>query len=276
MTGIEPTNGATASAKNVSTYIKENKPYYWAIFKPLLSWVLGLAIFDLVVNLVFFPNTQGFFALGGLIGNYFYAALAISWHRVVIYGGEKAVPMNPFKPKKHELIFMVMSIVLALAIGIISVITIALISFIFMAIHPVLGVLSTVGIIFIFLYITYRFSFYFPAKAIDKSISLKDAFKLTKGYFLKMTGALFLANLKYFIALAIFYIVTIFILNSTMALKSEPVFDGFLSNSIGFIFSLPIIIYFYPILTIVGVSVLSNFYLYVLQNKQSPASDDQS
>lgn len=263
MTGITPTLGIKETSQNVGGFIREHKEVFWNIINPLLPWIIGLYAIDIIVTVVFMPESKNGFSLGSLIASYFYTALIISWHRVVIYGPENAVPMNPFKPQKHELAFLGMGLLLGLGAFVAGFIIGGGAFFI----NPIFGAMVLFTLLPAGAYIGYRVSFYFPAKAVNSSITLKTAFSLTKGYFWKLAGASFMASFKYILGIIAFFIVAFIILS---------VFGWFLGNIgenvitqgiFGFIFSIPVVAYFYPLIIIAGVTTLSNFYLYALQNK---------
>ena len=263
MTGIAPTLEIKETSRNVGDFIKNHKEVFWNIVKPLLPWIVGLYAIDIFVTVVFMPESKNGFSLGSIVANYFYTALVISWHRVVIHGPENAVPMNPFKPQKHELIFLGMGVLLGLAAFVVGFIIGGGAFFI----HPALGIAALLILMPLGAYIGYRLSFYFPAKAVNNSITFKKAFSLTKGYFWKLMGASFMASVKYILGIFVFFILVFIVLTILGFILGSIGDNAIIQGIFGLIFSIPVLAYFYPLIIIVGVTTLSNYYLYALQNK---------
>lgn len=262
MPSLSPTLGIKDTARNVGEFVRDNKQVLWNIVKPLAPWLVGLYAIDIIVTHLYFSDSKNGFVLGSILSNYFYTALVISWHRVVIHGAENAIPMNPFKPQKHELVFLGMGLLLgitAVAVGIF-----AGISFI---INPFLGFIIFTAAIIAITYYFYRLSFYFPAKAVNNSITLKQAYSLTPGYFWKLMLSSLIASAKYIlglILLLILIVVTVFI----ASFIAQQNIEGTIGIAIiELLFSVPVLLYFNPLLVAIGVSALSNYYLYALQNK---------
>jgi hypothetical protein len=263
-----PTRGAFDAAKNIRNFVQDNKQVFWDILNPLLPFIIGLTLFDFIINLLFFPMTEEkeAFNLGQLVANYFYAALIISWHRVVIHGPDKYVAVNPLKPKKSELAFMGMAILVGIS-SVLFAIIFALAGMLGGPLGAVLGVCVGFGVA---AYGAYKVCFYFPAKAAGADITLKQSFDLTKGYFWKLMGAGFLASIK-MILIVIGYLIVMGLLAGV--LFSTLFTGGSLGHIFVFVMALPIYVYFQPILTIIGVTALSNYYLYAIQNR--PAADNR-
>ena len=252
MSHFEPTLGAGVTGICAREFVKSHMGEFWAIFKPLFPFIAGLHLLDAVVADAFsFEN--GFF-IGGVIALYFSTVLAISWHRVVIQGPDNYTPMNPFNPQRHEWAFIGMGI--------------ATFCFVFLvAFVSVYGAASTESLVMVGLaaivtlfamYFSYRLSFYFPAKAVNAEITVDQAFCLTKGYVLKLLGATLAAAWPIVLAVIVWGIIAgvlVSILPSDNAM-----------NTVGFIMALPMTTFFQPVMTVLGVTVLSNYYLYSLQN----------
>jgi hypothetical protein len=260
MRPFTPTLGIKDTSKNTRGFIKENKDIFLNVLKPLLPWIIGLHLFDLILTIAFEIEI----GVGGLIASYFYTVLVITWHRVVIHGPDNYIAMNPYKPKRHELIFIGMGILL----GVVPIIIGVLVGATFI-ISAALAVILILAVIIASLYFGYKFSFYFPAKAVDNSITFKQSYRLTTGYYWKFMGSLFLTPLRVFLILIAYMIVGIplLIFLSTTVEALNP-------SILGFLFSVPIFSYFTPLLYVYGVTVLSNYYQYALQNKGLESSDD--
>ena len=263
MTGITPTLGIKETAANIGNFFRENKETLWSILKPLLPWIIGLYALDILVTVMFMADSEHEFGLGGFIAGYFFTCLIISWHRVVIYGAQNAVPMNPFKPQKHEWVFLGMGLLLGLCAALAGFIF----GLIFFPISPALGALMVFLLMPVAVYIGFRFTFYFPAKAVNNSITLKESFRLTKGYVFKLLSASFIASLKYIVGLVVYFVVIFLMLGLFSTILGDLGNNAVMQGIFGFFFSLPVLIYFYPILIVVGVTAISNYYLYALQHK---------
>jgi hypothetical protein len=189
----------------------------------------------------------------------------ITWHRVVIHGPDRYTPMKAFKPKRHELAFIFMPFLLfvlfGLAVGIVIGIS-AVISKILFAILAIAAfILIIVG--------AFRISFYFPGKAIGADMSFKKSWSMTKGYIWKMLAAGFSAGWRLMLASIAYGVVAGAIaggLASALFGTESPAFDFML-----FIALLPITLYFQALITIIGVTVVSNYYQWAINNPREGA-----
>lgn len=129
-----PTLNATETGRDVRAFVKQFTPVFWRILKPLLPWMIACHLLDAIVTPLFFAP-DGEFKLGTILSAYFYTSLVISWHRVVIEGPDHAIPMNPFKPQRHEWTFIGVGIGLYLSVILIAVLVGGL-----APAHPVVGV----------------------------------------------------------------------------------------------------------------------------------------
>ncbi len=274
-----PKIGIKETSNNVRGFVKNHMDIFWLIFKPLAPYIAVLYLLDVVATYFLYgPEISEIagseeenkeFGLGGLVASYFFTCLAISWHRVVIHGPDNFEPMNPFRPQKSDLAFIAMGIFLFL-VPFIGVFTIVFVSSL-IKFHGALWLI--IPFIIGAIYFVLRASFYFPAKATGNSLTLKQALSMTKGYVWKFVAAYFLAALRITVAMILFIFITVLILGGGLALF-KSLFDMNISLpliefSFGYILALPIILYFQPVLTVIGVTVLSNFYQYALQNSGS-------
>lgn len=255
---------------NTRNFINENMPVLWSIIKPFLPWIIGLHLLDIFVTMIFMPDSENGFSLGSLIATYFYTCFVITWHRVVIHGPDNFVTMNPFSPKKHEIVFMGMGIL----VGVTSIFSAFLAGFM-SALIPVIGIIILIVTLGFLFFVGFRISFYFPAKAVDNSLSIKQAYKLSKGYFWSFSGTAIRAPLWVILKLIAYMIVGLLILiGVTAAMGGESFQQGnLLLNLFSGLYVIPILVYFYPILYAFGVTVLSNYYQHALQNKNVGDND---
>ena len=274
MIHFTPTLGIKETASNTNHFVKDNLSVFWDIFKPFIPFVLAATILDIVVTELYMPVHQQTgekieFPLGGLIAAYFFTCLAISWHRVVIHGADDYTPMNPFKPKKSELAFVGMGAALFVGVffgGFILGLVAALI-------HQALMIL-VIPFIIVAVYAWTKFMFYFPAKATGRHISLKESYQMTTGYVWKMVAASFVAYLKLLLIMIAYIIAAVMVFGGL----------AYAANALGMSESLativlqtlrvtPIAIFFQPLFAVLWVTVLSNYYQYVLQHEKPLAND---
>lgn len=259
---LTPTFGFRETSRNARNFVKENMTAFWDIFKPLAVYIVVLTVIDLALTLFFVepdPETgdREPIAIGGMIANYFYTCLVISWHRVVIHGPNQYEPMNPFKPKKSELAFIGVGLLIFFIPFLIGFAGAFGLSFLDQRMLLVgFGLIMLVLITFI----TVRLSFYFPAKATEQNLTLQKAFEVSKGYVLRLIAVPFLASIRVLLAMILF-VVVIAVLGSMAFLSSSPEGSD-IADIFGTILALPVLLYFQPIMTVLGVTVLSNYYLH--------------
>lgn len=260
MLHFTPTFGIRETAKNARGFVSEHMNIFWSVLKPLLPYIIALHLFDLIVSLS--TGVQEF-ALGSLLSTYFYAALIISWHRVVLDGPERYTPMNPLKPRKHELMFMGAFALLS----ILPLIFIISTTFIFsLSEKKELIAIGAIASFMISMYVVLRLSFLLPAIALNTPLTLRQCFIMTHGYLIKMIFSSILASVR-LIGLVLLYVVTVGILMAITVGKSQEAHAAI--QILNFLLNLPIIAYFQPLLTVIGVTVVSNYYQYEMQNEQS-------
>jgi hypothetical protein len=127
---------------------------------------------------------------------------------------------------------------------------------ILMAILVVFGVIAA-----------FKISFYLPAKAVDAGITLRQSWNMTTGYAWKMFVAGFLSSWR---------ILLITLAYALMAGALGGMLGGTLFGveSLGFRFVmficlLPLIVYAQPLMTVIGVTVLSNYYQWAINNPRN-------
>lgn len=261
MKHFTPTLPTSDTSKNVRQFVKTNIDVFWDIWKPLVPFVIVLNLLDMVVTALYFHDSDKEFGVGGFIGSYFTMALVITWHRVVLHGPDHYVPVNPWKPKKHELAFMLMPLVLMLGYFAVAG------SIIGVSIYAKANALAGI-LVFIFIavamYGSLKILFYFPAKAINADITFKQSWHMTKGYIWKLTAAGFRASIRLFLIFIVYMLALVFIggiIGSFLFPDANLPF--YLFMYVGY---LPSIVYFEPVLAIIGVTVLSNYYQWAINN----------
>ena len=260
MDHYQPTFESKETARNVEDFIDATKSEFWKIFTPLMPFIAACHILDAVISDLFFAESKNGFALFSIIAAYFVTALVITWHRVVIHGPDNYTPMNPFKPKRHELVFVGMGFLLGVIIGGIGG------GFVLGAIVTASSIMSLLAavVIFALIYMFYRVCFYFPARAVNSGITLSQAFRLTNGYLWKIISSTFRAALYPILILLGFSLIMGVLL--ALVLAFLPL--GGAIEVLSLMVVLPVKLYFEPLLTIIGVTALSNYYLYAIQNEE--------
>jgi hypothetical protein len=271
----QPSPDFKDTGRNVRYYVENHMDAFWDIFKPLMPYIAICIFLDLVITQHFMginPDTDKpyDFVLFSIISNYFLACLIISWHRVIIHGPDSYTAMNPLKPTKGELGFIGMAIGLTIAAFVAG----GLVGAISALISPALFGIAALHLMIFLIFMGCRLSFYFPAKATGNDITLKQAFKLSEGYVLRLIFAPLFAMWKVLLmTLAYFFVGFLIVIISGTA------FGAYIQSGAGavvvqFLFAAPIHLFFSPLLTIIGVTVLSNFYQYALQNPPTNKDDE--
>lgn len=290
MIHFTPTLGIKDTAKNVNGFIKENHFDFINLLKmvaPYLAITLLISILfqhmamqELTENLknadlesekanldqISLSGKYEFLAIAiqAMMG-YFFAVIAISWHRLVLLGSKNYQPMNMFKPKRSEIHF----IALAMLTSIVAPLLLELIVHKTTILNPAYGLVG-ITLAIAYIYFTYKICFLFPSFAVNSNLSIKDSFRLTKGYFWKMGFAYILAILKIILIVCILF----FALSILTAVLIMPFLNNVenAESLIGLtimqlVIGIPLVMYFSPLLTIIFVTVLSNYYQHALQNK---------
>ncbi len=252
------------ASRHTRNFIADNKDVFWIILKPLLPFIIGLELIDVFINHMFFADSKKELTLGSFVASYFIGALMISWHRVVIHGADHYVPMNPFKPKKSELAFMFVPFGLAFLFGIGSVLLTVLSAKLG---GPVLAVPLLIILVLFGIIAAFKISFYLPAKAVDAGITLRQSWNLTTGYFWKMFVAGFLSSWRVVLVTLIYALAA----GSLGGAIGGALFgvESLAFRLVMFLCLLPIIVIAQPLMTIIGVTVLSNYYQWAINNPRN-------
>jgi hypothetical protein len=263
MRNYQPTYDTKETAQNIRFFIEANQGLLWTIVKPILPYILALYALDVLINVLYFAESKYEFGLGGIIASYFLTVIAISWHRVVLMGPDHFTPMDPFHPKRHELAFIGMG----LLIGVMVFFSTLFIVVVTSLIHKGLVALGVLIAIFFAVFLAYKFSFYFPAKAVGAHVTLKQSFALTRGYFWNMTIASLRASLKPLLQLFGYAFILFLIVTAFLYMIGNETGKGAEVDILVFLLSIPMFVYFQPLLTAIGVTSLSNYYMHALQNR---------
>ena len=264
MKHFTPTLPVGETSVNVRNFIKNNMDTFWAILKPLLPFIVGLELIDIFINHFFFAASNKELTLGSLVASYFVGALMISWHRVVIHGADRYVPMNPFKPKKSELAFMFVPFGLALAYGFGSIVL--AVAAAKLGSPAIAGIILAIAVLF-GLVAAFKICFYLPAKAVDAGITFKQSWNMTTGYLWKIFTAGFLSGWRVVLVMMVYAVGA----GAIGGIIGGTLFGvhtlGF--NLLLFVVLLPIIVLAQPLLAVIGVTVLSNYYQWAINNPRT-------
>lgn len=274
---FQPTFGICETARNVKTFCKENKAHFRKLLIPLLP---SLVISGMIPYTPFSEMLRNVLTvLILLFQTYLYTILAVQWHRFTILGPDSDQEIKIFEKKMgvwHYLGFVLIIFLIFLAIMLPSI----LITYVFhTAISTPILIIGIFSFWLIATYITSRIGIVLPSIAVGNYLTIKDAFALSKGIVSKIIFASMVATAKPLLLtlanlLLYFIIVGIFAANN-------PEFEKTVDTNIGFsiltnIVFLPMLVYLQPWMTILGVTSLSNYYLWATQNaeKQPAAQTD--
>ncbi len=255
-----PTYSVEATSGNIKNFVSEHNVYIWKIWIPLIPYLVILSLLEFFIynmdNQEYEANLN--FA-SSIVYYYFFAILAINWHRLVIRGSDKFLPMKFFNPTNDERWFIVFAIIIGLFDNVSALLFKKVILFLNIgsfaqgfSIGVSLGLIST--------YFIYRISFIFPARAVGIKMSFLESFRMTKGTFWKFFFSSFFASFWLFC----FMMLSMIIIMLPIMLLS-PHFEDV--NSSTFIIMLPIMLYFQPKLIVIGVTALSNYYMYAMEQQ---------
>jgi len=239
--------------------LRENHALFIRLLKPLAVWML----FIIAVQLFYSLATKGGDSfLFNLLNMYVYMALAVDWHRTVILGPNNLRPVNLKNPQHNELVFFGM----IYGIGFISLLVamvIGLVTAILGLVHTSLIAIAAIAAAFGCVWISLRLSFYFPARAVDAPITLKQAFAMSKGYVWKMFAANFFATWRVLlmsVVIAAIALSLMFGLVYAHVLGTIALIMLCTTTMVGL--GLAVALYMMPLLTVLWVNILSNYYLY--------------
>lgn len=293
---------AQETSANVRGFIKQNYSHFWEVIIKVIPLVLLLYIFTMFVSGYIFEAAFNSFAaegepsidilgfsvslsvlVGGLnvfhmaLNGYLMAVIAISWHRLVINGEENYRRMFVFMPRWHEIQFMLLLALLHTAFygAFFSPVLIMQIpGFEFIAgsvvyVFPVMMLVLACVALFLF----FKCSFYFPAKAANRRITIVESFRLTRGYFGKIVMSYIRASWRLGVVAILYMVVLMFFMSSIMQFVFSSMKDTFLEpnmfliQGIGLVLNLPFIVFLGPMFLVIGVTIISNYYLHAVQNK---------
>ncbi len=247
-----PTSGILETAKNARGFVRENKKTMWRLWTPVIPYMIAIAVLGTLVEFFLGDNLPMAILLRGA-ETVIVMTLAISWHRLVIQGPQ-ATPMNPFHWTRNETIFMAMAfglsvayVALVLVIGVVAVL---------LGLPKIIQSLLLMAGLLALAYASLRFSFFFPARAANRPLTLAQAYTLSRGYVWRMFWASVMAALPTMLLLVVAGIAIGMVIGLVAAVLPVPGAVLILT----FVLMLPLQLYFTPLLTALGVTVLSNYY----------------
>lgn len=192
---------------------------------------------------------------------YVSAVLGINWYRFALSPSQDFVPMNIFRPQKSELHYVAILAVVNLlpVLGL----------YIFSYGHFIATVICGIFIILSWV-LCIRMGFIFPALAMNHEAGLSEIYKLNKGYFWKIVFSMMRVLVR-ILGIYILYVLLTSMVLSVIGLKDD-LWDGSINftNAIaGFIIDIPLYLYFAPIIMVLSITVLANFYAHALQSKEA-------
>ncbi len=297
MSNFSITDVPKDAAFNVRMFVKENKGELNTLVKSISLYLLILVIAALYINyhvqmdaIEFMKDNRPTEGLTGTLDflaavqnnslshplvwvaqiinvlfAYCFAVIAVSWHRLVLLGRERYEPMKINAPQRHELNFVGVWVLIGTIVPFIM---------------TYYGSMNFVVLFSMTLlpYLIFKISFYFPAKALDSHISFQDSFRLTNGYFWKSIFTSFRAFWRVILVLFVVVFFAAFIgaaIGQTLFGTSDvdPFLKGAYNQVVNQAFQTVIVVFFFqPLFTVLGVTILSNFYQHALRHK--PASSD--
>lgn len=252
VSAYHPTSAILETAKNARGFVRENKKTMWRLWTPVIPYMVAIAVLGTLVEFFLGDNLFMAILLRGA-ETVIVMTLAISWHRLVIQGAQ-AAPMNPFRWTRNETVFMAMAfglsvayVALVLLIGVVAVL---------LGLPKIIQSLLLMTGLLALAYASLRFSFFFPARAANRPLTLAQAYALSRGYVWRMFWASVMAALPTMLLLVVAGIAIGMVIGLVAAVLPVPGAVLILT----FVLMLPLQLYFTPVLTALGVTVLSNYY----------------
>lgn len=273
---FQPTLGVFETARNVKNFCKENKAHFRKLLIPLLPFLFATGLVQFVPHDT--TEMKVLYGLMILLQIYLYTMLAVTWHRFTILGPDSDQEINVFEKKEGVWPYLGFSVVMGLISFAIMLPGILVTALLGQVLGPLI-ILLVLVIMIAALYVTVRLAIILPSIAIGHRLTIKQAFPASKGLVLKLIFTPMVAAVKP-ILLMIAYMIVIGIIVVIVAavnpdlVKTADVSLGF--SIFLYILFLPIVLYLQPWMTILGVTSLSNYYLWAAQNvaKQPPAQTD--
>lgn len=263
-----PLANASEAALAARNLVRDNKTFLWSLFKPMLPALLALDALSAAVQLGFAEShtaAKVIEALFQIIGFYFYGLLGYSWHRFVLIGRDAVTPPDFFKPTSDQWRFLGYLALSAAASIVVMTVSAATGTVLLGKTGIIVGLLA--GIVFS-VWIGYKLCFLLPSAAVGDGMTIRQSFTHTRGVFWKLLGSGFLASWRVAVvsALCVGTFVGVMTLLIGSFEGSALVLAAAFLNVFGTLAIMDV--FFNPLLTVLGVTILSNYYL-VLRNAQA-------
>ena len=162
-------------------FLFQNYSLYLKILMPVLPFLLCVLALQIAAELYFASGSIKSVLVGilGIMGVPLNALIAIPWHRAYLRSPTDDIYVSINNLTKHEYAFIYFATGAA-SLGVLLNIPSGLVGFFFAVAAQ---------------FFMIRLIFFFPAKAVDSDITLKEAYHLSKGYYWKFLRKSFLALL---------------------------------------------------------------------------------
>ncbi|MBU0859680.1 MAG: hypothetical protein KJ667_07060 [Alphaproteobacteria bacterium] len=263
---FKPTDGARATTKNVIGYLRDNAGMFWHFLKPYLPWLLGAEI--LRGALAITVNTGTGDVAAEIICAYTMTCFVITWHRVLIFGPQRAEIINPLRPEMTvmrfigvSLLFIVSFVVVGAAIGVV-------VGALLTQQAHLLSILIVAVSVTAAIWAATRMCLYFPALAVGAGLTLPQAFRLGRGF----VGPIMVTQFLLTLCMIPIWLLSVLLITPIVMLVADDseVFPDTLAEHIANLFiTLPLTLLLVPILTAVTAMVITNFYLRAIERQRN-------
>jgi len=285
MYAYKPTIEIKETARNAKCFVDENSIGLWNIFYPLIPFIFGLYMLDIILAEWLLDKPKGVMFKKDVFGNYravsqtkkmgvgvnliafyFYFVFMVSWMRVSLKEVSQPI-MQPLKPRRIEIKLFVTLFLVGFVFGIALIIGAMIVAQ--AGKLAVLLYLCFAGVFFF--YACVRLNFYFAAMSVGENITLSQAYALADGYVWKIIASSFLANLK-LLGLMFVYI---FFVQICLGFAEKNIFDAHTVHYLKFLLStMPVALYFTPLMYAHSTAVVANYYRYATQNVVIPTAEN--
>lgn len=270
---FQPTSGLFETARNVKSFCKENKAHFRKLLIPLLPFLFATGLIQSVPHNT--TEMKVLLVLMVLLQVYLYTMLIVTWHRFTILGPDSDQEINLFEKKAGVWPYIGFSIVIG-AICLAVMLPGIILSIVLVNISLLATVVVSTVIFFVTVYVSVRLLIALPSIAIDRKLSIKQAFSLSKGMALRIMFTPFFSAIKPLLlafAYAIVVVIIIVVVMGAFNLDKNALEENLGFSIFVYVLFCPISLYLQPWITILSVSSLSNYYLLATQNAaQQPAA----
>ena len=247
-----PAPGILDCTKNTLNFMKVNAGMFWHFLKPYLPYLVGAQLVGIGVMLAGGPP------IGDIIAGFFVTCFMITWHRFVMFGAQRTIPVKPLFLTRHEWRYVIAVAVMGVFVALVS-----LTGLLKGVVPALLAALLTLGLLAVVLWGIVRFSLYFPAMATGAAISPARAFEMSKGYGGKIAGAYVLTTALLFVPIYVVALV-LAVVAALFGGLAEPA-----QSVVRAVIMLPMDVVLVPMLAVGAVTVLTNYYMLGKETKRS-------